>query len=603
MKGLCSTFSLDICGALLLLVVAPRPLPLPTRSTFFHIAHISAQIHTISFGLQDLMTGGRLVLPNFLSLDTCKELEFVHKSCSVVGYKPHVLSTTLSHLIATNCAELIIPFISIRDSLREVVEDHFGCEFELFVEFTGLISWTQGATIGWHSDSNQPYLRQRHYSAVCYLNNYGEDFEGGLFHFQQGEPHTLVPSTVVIYTADEQNIHCVDEVTSGERCTLAMWFTRDHLHNEDARLIKQLSEAFIYCDLLHLLEKGVSSESRYFDKKLQSSSQQQDNGGAMRSTHENYEIKLPANESYSKGINSIKKKASSNEWYNSFYKGVVDIEAVRCNADDKYMNSSALVNTLLPKAASSTMYWFVHDDQSQVAENESSCKNSLAELLERNGDNICELRLACLGFECFQEIECLMPTSCDPAKMSFGGRAEVPSSSNLQDVTLSFNGQIAGRSKLETPLMLQFKEEPIPYVFKSCLHALSVVQYFVWRKSIKLSLDADVSKSSSMTIFERHSDEQPNFQLGELVAQPAKKLCRSSMVLSESYQENIKTWRKIINSGRISHQQSADLAFLDKLEFVSFIQQWEDYIFDLWKMLLYSLPYWKASSCIFHVKS
>lgn len=29
--------------------------------------------------------------------------------------------------------------------------------------------------------------------AVCYLNNYGEDFEGGVFNFQHGEPKTIAP--------------------------------------------------------------------------------------------------------------------------------------------------------------------------------------------------------------------------------------------------------------------------------------------------------------------------------------------------------------------------------------------------------------------------
>lgn len=33
--------------------------------------------------------------------------------------------------------------------------------------------------------------------AVCYLNTYGKDFEGGLFHFQDGEPKTIVPSAGV----------------------------------------------------------------------------------------------------------------------------------------------------------------------------------------------------------------------------------------------------------------------------------------------------------------------------------------------------------------------------------------------------------------------
>lgn len=46
-----------------------------------------------------------------------KELEFIHKCSSTVGYRPNVFSTTLSHLIATNSAHFIIPFIPIRGHL------------------------------------------------------------------------------------------------------------------------------------------------------------------------------------------------------------------------------------------------------------------------------------------------------------------------------------------------------------------------------------------------------------------------------------------------------------------------------------------------------
>lgn len=35
------------------------------------------------------------------------------------------------------------------------------------------------------------------FKAVCYLNNYGKDFKGGLFNFQDGEPKTIAPSAGV----------------------------------------------------------------------------------------------------------------------------------------------------------------------------------------------------------------------------------------------------------------------------------------------------------------------------------------------------------------------------------------------------------------------
>ncbi|XP_073148097.1 uncharacterized protein [Henckelia pumila] len=186
----------------------------------------------------------RLILRNFLSLQLCKELEFIHKSCCTVGYRPNVFSTTLAHLLATNSPHLIMPFVPIRESLKEKVEEHFGCEYELFVEFTGLISWCKGASIGWHSDDNRDYLKQRDFAAVCYLNNYEVDFKGGLFYFQDGEPSTFAPMAgdVIIYTADNKNVHSVGEITEGERLTLTLWFSRDASHDEDAKLLSSLSE-------------------------------------------------------------------------------------------------------------------------------------------------------------------------------------------------------------------------------------------------------------------------------------------------------------------------------------------------------------------------
>ncbi|XP_073279902.1 uncharacterized protein [Primulina huaijiensis] len=154
----------------------------------------------------------RLILRNFLSLHLCKELEFIHKSCCTVGYRPNVFSTTLSHLIATNSPHLIMPFVPIREKLKEKVEEFFGCEYELFVEFTGLISWCKGSSIGWHSDDNRDYLKQR-------------DF-----------------ADVIIYTADNKNVHSVGEITEGERLTLTLWFSRDASHDEDAKLLFSLSE-------------------------------------------------------------------------------------------------------------------------------------------------------------------------------------------------------------------------------------------------------------------------------------------------------------------------------------------------------------------------
>ncbi|CAN6465683.1 unnamed protein product [Victoria cruziana] len=177
----------------------------------------------------------RLILRDFVSLDLCKELEFIHKSCGTIGYRDSVLSTTLPHLIATGCGHLIMPFVAIRERLKEKVEEFFGCEYELFIEFTGLISLT-------------PHIFEAP-KAVCYLNTCSKDFMGGNFHFQEGEPKNISPTagTVVVYTADVRNVHCVDEITYGERLTLALWFTRDSAHDEDAKILDLLSQIYLDC--------------------------------------------------------------------------------------------------------------------------------------------------------------------------------------------------------------------------------------------------------------------------------------------------------------------------------------------------------------------
>ncbi|XP_039685460.1 uncharacterized protein [Medicago truncatula] len=56
---------------------------------------------------------------------------------------------------------------------------------------------------------------------------------------------------VVMYTADDRNIHSVDEITDGERLTLALWFSRDGSHDEDTKLVSLLSQ--------HLLHKSMAS--------------------------------------------------------------------------------------------------------------------------------------------------------------------------------------------------------------------------------------------------------------------------------------------------------------------------------------------------------
>lgn len=74
---------------------------------------------------------------------------------------------------------------------------------------------------------------------MLYLNTQGEDFTGGTFSFQSGPPPLLISpaaGTLLVYTADEGNVHRVEEVTAGQRLTLTMWFTLVNDFQEDAKV-------------------------------------------------------------------------------------------------------------------------------------------------------------------------------------------------------------------------------------------------------------------------------------------------------------------------------------------------------------------------------
>ncbi|KAL4431217.1 hypothetical protein ABPG75_006473 [Micractinium tetrahymenae] len=189
----------------------------------------------------------RAVLDGVLPTSACAELIAAARALAVVGYRDFVCSATILE-VAASAPELLPPLVAAREAVRAAVEEALGLPCGLLVEFTGLICWRPGAVIGWHHDANRPYLQQRAYSAVCYLNTAGSDFRGGTFLFQRlgdisdeaapVEVHAL-PGRVVAYSA--QDVHSITPVTAGERFTLTLWFTEDPAHCEDSRLLVQLA--------------------------------------------------------------------------------------------------------------------------------------------------------------------------------------------------------------------------------------------------------------------------------------------------------------------------------------------------------------------------
>ena len=77
----------------------------------------------------------------------------------------------------------------------------------------------------WIDDPEKPhYTSHRDYSAVLYLN---ENYIGGRTFFLE-DNYNVVPKTgkLILFTSGKDHIHGVNEVISGSRYTMALWFTK-----------------------------------------------------------------------------------------------------------------------------------------------------------------------------------------------------------------------------------------------------------------------------------------------------------------------------------------------------------------------------------------
>jgi Rps23 Pro-64 3,4-dihydroxylase Tpa1-like proline 4-hydroxylase len=101
----------------------------------------------------------------------------------------------------------------------------------LYPIYTDLVVWQKGKKMEIHQDNSNNrdlLLKKRIISTVTYLN---EDFEGGETIIYKNDKDFFInkPKTgsVLIFTSDEKCKHSVNEIISGERITMPIWFTDD----------------------------------------------------------------------------------------------------------------------------------------------------------------------------------------------------------------------------------------------------------------------------------------------------------------------------------------------------------------------------------------
>lgn len=102
---------------------------------------------------------------------------------------------------------------------------------DVYLDYWDLVKWESGDWMEFHADAvdenNKPfdYCGWRTYSAILYLN---DDFEGGETVFRDMNQNYIAETgKALIFPATFDYTHGVNEVSNGDRYTIAFWFTGD----------------------------------------------------------------------------------------------------------------------------------------------------------------------------------------------------------------------------------------------------------------------------------------------------------------------------------------------------------------------------------------
>jgi len=209
--------------------------------------------------MNQINTGSKQIFrfDNVLSLHTCEML------CSFL------LDNKGAHETSNNNSQELpwkendtFNFLDIADpTIREKVIIHryfvknlvtINFKKTVFIDFTDMVLWRKGKFQDRHIDSGYVTgdpLNRREYTAITYLNDRSGPlvgFEGGstFIKTENGDDYVCQPKagSVVIFHSDDRAEHGVNEVTSGIRMTLPIWFSSDYSSSEELRHHKLLIE-------------------------------------------------------------------------------------------------------------------------------------------------------------------------------------------------------------------------------------------------------------------------------------------------------------------------------------------------------------------------
>ncbi|KAJ6639818.1 Mitochondrial import inner membrane translocase subunit TIM44 [Pseudolycoriella hygida] len=111
----------------------------------------------------------------------------------------------------------------------------------------------------WHPHVDKETYRSFHYTSLLYLSDFGKDFNGGRFVFEDGQEHnktlyTVEPrkGRVSIFTSGAENLHYVEKVTDGKSSTT---FSFVIISDRGNFIIILLSQDMVTCTEISAMQK------------------------------------------------------------------------------------------------------------------------------------------------------------------------------------------------------------------------------------------------------------------------------------------------------------------------------------------------------------
>ncbi|XP_037093727.1 2-oxoglutarate and iron-dependent oxygenase domain-containing protein 3-like [Pollicipes pollicipes] len=128
-------------------------------------------------------------------------------------------------------------YTGVKRRVAQLVTEHFGLEGGVLhlakPTFFSRITAAPARTVHdqyWHSHVDKETYPSFHYTSLVYLNDYGSDFTGGRFIYNDKDANrTIEPKAgrVSAFTAGWENPHQVEPVADGVRFALTVAFTCD----------------------------------------------------------------------------------------------------------------------------------------------------------------------------------------------------------------------------------------------------------------------------------------------------------------------------------------------------------------------------------------